>query len=135
MTRLPNAVLPLVPADAIIIGPHETPATKPVAGAEVVLHDNRPGARRRLRRRARLLQLDLRSEYLVLPTWRSAAFVIEDDPDILQWFWRSVATIPPGFQAAAPFVEGLVRVGGTRWAQRMAGGVAPGRVAVGVSRR
>jgi hypothetical protein len=99
-------------------------------GARVVLSDDRPGSRIRLRRTAARLGLQISREYVVLPSWHRALFVVEDHPSTLAWAWATLATIPPGFSRGSLLAEAAVRGGRYRLVQALAGVVAPGRVVI-----
>src|ERR1017187_5644366 len=100
MRAAPEAVrLVTEPGDLILAprGRGQAPGIGALAsGARVVLGDDRPGSRIRLRRRAARLGLEISREYVVLPSWHRAAFVVEDHPSTLAWAWANLATIPPG---------------------------------------
>lgn len=134
MSALPAAVRLLVDADALVIGERDPGAAAAVGRlgpeAAVVLVDERPGARGRLRRSARRLGLRIEQEYVVLPSARRAAFVVEDHPSTLAWVWQNLATVPPGVSRAAAVVDAAVSlVAGLGVVNRL-GTVAPGRVVV-----
>ena len=103
-------------------------------GSRVVLTDDRPGGRIRLRRKAARLGLQISTEYVVLPSWRRALFVVEDHPTTLAWRWATLATIPPGVSRGSLLAEVAVRGGRHRFVLAVAGSVAPGRVVI-ASRR
>jgi hypothetical protein len=100
------------------------------SGARVVLSDDRPGSRVRLRRRAARLGLQISREYVVLPSWHRSAFVVEDHPSTLAWAWATLATIPPGVSRGSLLAEAAVRGGRHRLVQALAGSLAPGRVVI-----
>jgi hypothetical protein len=109
-------------------GPVETsqlPAELPV-----VLMDQRPFSRRRLRRVARDLGVVLEREFVVLPTIERPMVVIDDVEPAIRHFWTAVATVPPGlaFTAVpASALLGLARRAPWRWT----GAITPGRVVIG----
>jgi hypothetical protein len=104
------------------------------SGSRVVLSDDRPGSRIRLRRQAARLGLQILQEYVVLPSWRRAFFVVEDHPTTLAWLWATLATIPPGVSRGSLLAEAAVRCGRHRLVLAVVGSVAPGRVVI-ASRR
>ncbi len=104
------------------------------SGSTVVLTDDRPGGRIRLRRRAARLGLKISREYVVLPSWRRAAFVVEDHPTTLAWLWATLATVPPGVSRGSLLAEAAVRGGRHRLVLAVVGSVASGRVVI-ASRR
>jgi hypothetical protein len=104
------------------------------AGSAVVLTDDRPGSRMRLRRKAARLGLQVSGEYVVLPSWHRPSFVVEDHPEALAWLWRTMATVPPGVSRGSLLAEAAVRAGRRSLVLSMVGSVAPGRVVI-ASRR
>jgi len=103
-------------------------------GSAVVLTDDRPGGRIRLRRKAARLGLQISREYIVLPSWRRPSFVVEDDPKTLAWLWTTMATVPPGVSRGSLLAEAAVRAGRRSRVLSVVGGVAPGRIVI-ASRR
>lgn len=139
MTEVPTAVRVLLPPGSVMLGPGETGTRdqlRAVApGGRVALGDNRLGSEWRLRHRARRLGLDVREEYVVLPTWGQATFVIEADTDTVAWLLGTLGTVPPGVRRWARLVDLLVRrVTVTPWLHRVVVTFAPGRLLVGVPR-
>ena len=109
-------------------GPVETHQLS--AELPVVLMDQRPLSRRRLRRVARDLGVVLEREFVVLPTIGRPMVVIDDVETAVRHFWTAVATVPPGlaFTAVpASALLGLARRAPWRWT----GAIAPGRVVIG----
>lgn len=127
----PPAVRAILPAGALVLGQDQADPSGLAAGRPVVLTDSRPGARARLRRRAGRLGLTLEGEHVVLPTWGSAAFVVEDDRHVVGWLWDTLATVPPRARRSAPLVELAVRLGTLGPVRRALLWGAPGRVLVG----
>lgn len=103
-------------------------------GSRVVLTDDRPGGRIRLRRKAARLGLEVSREYVVLPSWRRPSFVVEDHPTTLAWLWTTLATVPPGISRGSLLAEVVVRAGRHRLVLAAVGSLAPGRVVI-TSRR
>jgi hypothetical protein len=109
------------------------------AGATVALADRRPGGRRRLRRAAERLGVHVDAEYLVLPTWRLAAFVVSDDPDALKWLVETFLSTPPRIARGHALAEGATTLArrvvqsriGVEAVRRLLGAVAPGRLVIG----
>jgi hypothetical protein len=139
MTEFPTAVRVLLPPGSVLLGPGETGTRhdlREVApGGRIALGDDRLGSGWRLRQRARRLGLDVREEYVVLPTWGQATFVIEADTDTVAWLLSTLATVPPGVRRWAHLVDLLVRrVTVTPWLHRAVVALAPGRLLVGVPR-
>ncbi|MGW5194877.1 hypothetical protein ACWEOO_36875 [Kribbella sp. NPDC004138] len=95
----------------------------------VVLIDQRPRSRRRLRRTARELGVVVEREFVVLPTLDRPMVVIDDVEEAIRHFWTAVATVPPGLAFAVPAsaLLGLARRAPWRWT----GALAPARVVVG----
>lgn len=100
MKSLPSRVRVLIDPASIVIEPlsmrfrirldqvpHQTP---------IVLIGSRIGARGQLRLVAARSGLRIEREYVVLPSWRSPIFVVEDNVNTLRWIWSSFATVPPG---------------------------------------
>ncbi|GAA3121624.1 hypothetical protein JOF29_006655 [Kribbella aluminosa] len=95
----------------------------------VVLVDQRPRSRHRLRRTAKELGVVLEREFVVLPTLDRPMVVVDDVEEAVRYFWTAVATVPPGFAFAVPASAalGLARRAPWRWT----GALAPARVVVG----
>jgi hypothetical protein len=96
----------------------------------VILLDQRPFSRRRLRRLARRLSLEVEREFIVLPALRSAIVLIDDSEAAVRHFWKAVATVPPGLASTAlpaSALLGLARMLPWSWT----GAIAPGRALVG----
>ncbi|HEY9333092.1 hypothetical protein [Kribbella sp. NPDC050459] len=95
----------------------------------VVLIDQRPRSRRRLRRTARELGVVVEREFVVLPTLDRPMVVVDDVEEAIRHFWTAVATVPPGLAFAVPAsaLLGLARRAPWRWT----GALAPARVVVG----
>jgi hypothetical protein len=139
-----------VPASAALLLPSDAPLAWPAlredaarvralpAGTRVALADRRPGGRRRLRRSAGRLGIQLEAEYVVLPTWAHATFVAADDPDTMTWLLATFFTTPPRVSRGRYLVEVVTRVGATRAGaatiRRVLGALAPGRLAIGTRR-
>jgi hypothetical protein len=139
MTELPTAVRVLLPPGSVVLGAGRAGTDGQVRGlapgGRVALVGRRIGSRGRLRRRARRLGLDVHAEYVVLPTWGRATFVVEADADTVSWLLQSLGTVPPGVRRAARLVDLLVqRAQATPWLHRVVTTLAPGRLLVGVPR-
>ena len=145
MTGVPEAVRLVTEPGDLVLEPrwdaerHDIlPAGMGIAGlppgSRVVLTDDRPGGRIRLRRKAARLGLEISREYVVLPSWRRASFVVEDHPTTLGWLWATLATVPPGVSRGSLLAEAAVRGGRNRLVLAVVGSVAPGRVVI-ASRR
>lgn len=90
MTGVPESVRLVTEAGDLVIEPRRPGERHDIlppggiaalpAGSRVVLTDDRPGGRIRLRRRAARLGLKISKEYVVLPSWRRPSFVVEDHP-------------------------------------------------------
>lgn len=123
--------LQLCPPGTVEIDLRVGPVTldRPTAGP-VVLIDQRPFSRRRLRRLAAELGVVLEREFVVLPAVERPLVVIDDTREAVRHFWAAVATVPPGLAlTAVPAAVALrlARLAPWRWT----GAVAPGRVVVG----
>jgi len=138
MTQVPRSVRLLTGPGDLIIEPRRRTERRRIAdlppGASVVLTDDRPGARIRLRRDAARLGLQISKEYIVLPSWRRPSFVVEDHPTTLAWLWTTLATVPPGVSRGSLLMSVAVTAGRHRLVLAAVGGVAPGRVVI-ASRR
>jgi hypothetical protein len=134
MTGVPESVRLVTEAGDLIIEPRRRAARDGIAalpsGSSVVLTDDRPGGRIRLRRRAARLGLEISREYVVLPSWRRPSFVVEDHPTTLAWVWTTLATVPPGVSRGSLLAEAAVRAGRHRLVLAVVGSVAPGRVVI-----
>lgn len=129
--------------DALLLGPRgaagdarqtiaAAPTAPPViaAGTRVALADDRPGGRRRLRRRASRLGLRVDQEFVVLPSWHRAAFLVEDHASTLGWLWATLATVPPGVARGAFVVDAAVRGGPRTRPWGFVGLLVPGRLII-----
>lgn len=140
MTGVPEAVRLITEPGDLILEPHWRAERHNIlppggiaalpSGSRVVLTDDRPGGRIRLRRQAARLGLQISREYVVLPSWRRASFVVEDHPTTLAWLWATLATVPPGVCRGSLLAEAAVRGGRHRLVLVVAGSVAPGRVVI-----
>jgi hypothetical protein len=134
MTGVPESVRLVTEAGDLIIEPRRRAARDGIAalpsGSNVVLTDDRPGGRIRLRRRAARLGLEISREYVVLPSWRRPSFVVEDHPTTLAWLWTTLATVPPGVSRGSLLAEAAVRAGRHWLVLAVVGSVAPGRVVI-----
>jgi len=134
MTGVPESVRLVTEAGDLIIEPRRRAARDGIAalpsGSSVVLTDDRPGGRIRLRRRAARLGLEISREYVVLPSWRRPSFVVEDHPTTLAWLWTTLATVPPGVSRGSLLAEAAVRAGRHWLVLAVVGSVAPGRVVI-----
>ncbi|NUR99588.1 MAG: hypothetical protein HOV67_30550 [Kribbellaceae bacterium] len=99
------------------------------ADGPVVLMDQHPRSRRRLRRAARELGVVLEREFVVLPTLDRPMVVVDDVEEAVRHFWTAVATVPPGLAFAVPASAMLALARLTPW--RWTGALAPARVVVG----
>ena len=140
MGGVPESLRVLTEAGDLIIEPrrrgarHENLPRGRIAelpsGSRVVLVDDRPGGRIRLRRKAARLGLQVSSEYVVLPSWRRPAFVVEDHTTTLAWLMTTLATVPPGVSRGSLFAEAAVRAGRHRLVLALVGVLVPGRVVI-----
>lgn len=135
MKPVPAAVELVLPENSLIADPSWRGRSSVLGGADascrIVLTGTRMGSRLWLHRRAARLGLIVESEYLVLPTWGHASFVVDAHPDVLAWFMSNLATVPPGLSRGAR-VAGVAldlcsRPGLLRWL----GLLAPGSLVVG----
>ena len=96
----------------------------------IVLIDQRPFSRRRLRRTARRLSIEIEREFIVLPTLRHPLVLIDDTEAAVRHFWTAIATVPPGLAITAVPASALLALARTLpW--RWTGAAAPGRALVG----
>lgn len=109
-------------------GPVEAPHLS--AGLPVVLMDQRPFSRRRLRRVARDLGIMLEREFVVLPTIDRPMVIIDDVQAAIRHFWTTMATVPPGLVLTALPASALLSLA-RRAPWRWTGAIVPGRVAIG----
>jgi hypothetical protein len=73
-------------------------------------------------------------EYRAFPSTRAPAYLVQDTPAALDYFFTSVATVPPGVCALAPVADLALRVLRLMLRSRMALALAPGRVVIGARR-
>jgi hypothetical protein len=140
MTGVPESVRLVTEAGDLIIEPGRGAMREGIlppggiaelpSGSRVVLIDDRPGGRIRLRRKAARLGLQISREYVVLPSWRRPSFVVEDHPTTLAWLWTTLATVPPGVSRGSLLAEAAVRAGRHWLVLAVVGAVAPGRVVI-----
>jgi hypothetical protein len=117
-----------VEIDARTFGAGDTEQLKP--DLPVVLIDQRPFSRRRLRKLARQLSIAVEREFIVLPTLRRPIVLIDDTEAAVRHFWTAIATVPPGLAITAlpaSVLLGLARQLPWSWT----GAAAPGRALVG----
>lgn len=100
-------------------------------GTEVAVVVDGPFARRRLRRLAAEAGVTIDRELIVLPSTTHPVVVVDDVESAVQHLWRSVAAVPPGVCRTAPVASAALRLAG-RAPWSWTGGLAPGRVLVGV---
>ena len=100
------------------------------AGERLVLLDGRRLAVRRLRRLARSAGLVVDRELVVLPSLGEAAFVVEDAPESLGWFWKAFATVPPGRARGSLLVTAATIAGRHRLVLARAGRLVAGRMMI-----
>lgn len=103
------------------------------ADTSVVLVDDRPFSRRRLRRLADQLSVVIEREVIVLPTLGRPIILVDDTEAAVRHFWTAIATVPPGLAFTAlpaTAMLGLARLLPWRWT----GAAAPGRATIGRQR-
>ncbi|MEU4396538.1 hypothetical protein [Kribbella sp. NPDC023855] len=125
MTLCPLGTLEI---DTRVVGEDLTGQLKP--DLQVVLIDQRPFSRRRLRRLARELSIEIEREFIVLPTLERPIVLIDDTGPAVRHFWSTIATVPPGLAVSALPASALLSVA-RRLPWSWTGGVAPGRAVVG----
>jgi hypothetical protein len=96
----------------------------------VVLVDQRPFSRRRLRRLARRLSIGIEREFIVLPTLRRPIILVDDTEPAVRHFWTAIATVPPGLAFSALPASALLGLA-RRLPWSWTGAAAPGRALVG----
>lgn len=109
------------------------------AGTVVALADGRPGGRRRLRRAATRLGVRIDDEFVVLPSWRRASFVMSDDVRPLAWLVETFLAPPPGVALGHSAVHGMSRLArsavthpsGAAAVRLLVSAVVPGRLVIG----
>jgi hypothetical protein len=100
-------------------------------GAVVALCDPAPGSRSRCRRFARSANVVLEREYLAVPTLGSAAFLVQDEPGPVSYFWHNLAAVPPGGNLLRPLLEAVLRLPMGPHLSRLLGWIIPGRIVLG----
>jgi hypothetical protein len=96
----------------------------------VVLIDQRLFSRRRLRRLARTLSIQVEREFVVLPTLRHPLVLVDDTEPAVHHFWTSIATVPPGLAFTALPASALLALA-RKLPWSWTGAAAPGRALVG----
>jgi hypothetical protein len=125
--------LTLCPAGTVEIDAREVrgaTAGQLPADTSVVLLDDRPFSRRRLRRLADRLSVVIERELIVLPTLGRPIVLVDDTEAAVRHFWTAIATVPPGLALTAlpaTVMLGLARLLPWRWT----GAAAPGRATIG----
>jgi hypothetical protein len=128
--------LTLCPAGTVEIDAREVrgaTAGQLPADTPVVLVDDRPFSRRRLRRLADQLSVVIEREFIVLPTVGRPIILVDDTEGAVRHFWTAIATVPPGLAFTAlpaTAMLGLARLLPWRWT----GAAAPGRAIIGRQR-
>lgn len=140
---LPPAAGLLVPTGAVVAWPSEhtdgVRVRRAPAGTVVALADRRPGGRRRLRRAAARLGVRIDAEFVVLPSWRLASFVMSDDVVPLAWLVETFLAPPPGVALGHSAVHGMSRLarraiahpGGAAAVRLLVAAAVPGRLVIG----
>jgi hypothetical protein len=130
----------IAPEGAVVVAlPLWLPARKAVRlrlrelpeGTVVALCDAAPGSRERCRRFAASANVRLEREYLAVPTLHSAAFLVQDAPGPVSYFWHNLAAVPPGGNVLRPVLERLLRLPVGPLLSSLLGWVVPGRIALG----
>jgi hypothetical protein len=96
----------------------------------VVLIDQRPFSRRKLRRLALRLGVEVEREFIVLPTLGHPIVVIDDTGAAVRHFWTGIATVPPGLALTALPASALLDLA-RRLPWSWTGAATPSRVLVG----
>jgi hypothetical protein len=96
----------------------------------LVLIDQRPFSRRRLRRLALELSIAIEREFIVLPALGRPIVAIDDTEPAVRHFWATIATVPPGLAVSAVPASALLSLA-RRLPWSWTGAVAPGRALVG----
>jgi hypothetical protein len=127
--------LTLCPAGTVEIDARDVrgAARQRPADTPVVIVDDRPFSRRRLRRLADRLSVVIERELIVLPTVGRPIILVDDTEAAVRHFWTAIATVPPGLAFTAlpaTAMLGLVRFLPWRWT----GAAAPGRAIIGRQR-
>jgi hypothetical protein len=134
MNPLPPGVSILLDPTSIVIRPlsvrrrlalNQVPKETPI-----VLIGSRIGARGQLRGVAARSGLRIEREYVVLPSWRSPSFVVEDNVNTLRWLWSTLATVPPGMNSGGRAADLVLRLGRRGPLLALLGWLAPGRVVI-----
>ena len=96
----------------------------------VVLIDQRPFSRRKLRRLARRLGVEVEREFIVLPTLGNPIVLIDDTQAAVRQFWTTIATVPPGLAITAVPASALLDLA-RRLPWSWTGAATPSRVLLG----
>jgi glycosyltransferase involved in cell wall biosynthesis len=103
------------------------------ADTPVVLVDDRPFSRRRLRRLADRSSVVIERELIVLPTAGRPIILVDDTEAAVRHFWTTIATVPPGLAYTALPAAAMLGVARLLpW--RLTGAAAPGRALIGRQR-
>lgn len=136
MSAVEAALALLVPRGTPVVTVDRTRPTSGTAlptlstGERLVLLDGRRMAARRLRRLAVGAGLVVDRELVVLPSLGEAAFVVEDAPESLRWFWNAFATVPPGRARGALLVTLATVLGRPRLVLDRVGHLVAGRMVI-----
>lgn len=134
MKPLPAAVEVVLPSGSVVAGrTRRARSSEVVVGGDgrLVLAGTWMGSRLALHRRAARLGLVVEAEYLVLPTWGHASFVVDAHPDVFGWFLHNFATVPPGLSRGARVVDLVLATMARPVLLRLLGLLAPGSLIVG----
>jgi hypothetical protein len=99
-------------------------------GTCVCLVEDRPLARRRLRRVVQQTGLSVERELVAVPTTQDPIVLVDDEESAVRHFWSSVATVPPGLaRTALPAAAALRLTRLLPWS--WTGALVPGRIVIG----
>lgn len=101
------------------------------SGTPVMLLARSFGSLRRCRSFADAAGLEVEGEYLPLPSTRAAAYLIENAPESVAYFWTTLATAPPGARGLSAPIEVLLKLARDVIPWSLLGAMAPGCAVVG----
>ena len=100
------------------------------AGTHVALCAAAPGAARRCRALASRAGVDIKREYLALPSAAAPGYLIETAPSTIDLLIETVLVTPPGTRLA-PALDAGYRIVRRAKPRRLIEAMAPGRIVVG----
>ncbi len=124
--------LALCPPDVVVVDGFDRRMLAALCpGTQVAVRVDAPRSRARLRALARATEVRVERELIAVPTTRHPIVFVDDDESAVRFLWDVLATVPPGLCRTAPVAALTLRAArAAPW--QWTGGLAPGRILVGV---